>query len=85
VKVEVWTDEEGGNLNRIKEITGLAPRKLGEVFGKEIPHDRYLLVQTQRGGFGWHLTNSPLHARPLARGAAPTWTRRCAGASSWAG
>lgn len=70
VTFEVWTGEEEADFKQLQSITGTAARSYREVFGRNIPHDRYFLVLPSNGpGFGWHLTNSPLHARPDAQGA----------------
>lgn len=71
-RVEVWTGEEEADFRQIQALTGTAPRSYREVFGRSSPHDRYLLVlPSEEAGFGWHLSNSPLHARPDGQGAAP--------------
>ena len=62
--IEVWTSDEEADLKQIQKITGTLPRAYREVFGRNFPHDRYLLVHPSKiAGFGWHMTNSPLHAR----------------------
>ena len=67
---DVWTADDDPDFKRIQAITGAAPRSYKEMFGRNAPHDRYLLVRPAAGaGFGWHLSNSPLHAR--AETAAP--------------
>lgn len=72
VTIDVWTGDEETELKKIKAITGAAPRSYREVFKGDHPHDRYLLVLPQDGpGFGWHMSNSPLHARTEAKGAGP--------------
>lgn len=72
VTIDVWTGDEETDLKKIKAITGAAPRSYREVFKGDHPHDRYLLVLPQDGpGFGWHMSNSPLHARAEAKGAGP--------------
>ncbi len=61
---DVWTADDDADFKRIQAITGAAPRSYREMFGRNPPHDRYVLVgPTAGGGFGWHLSNSPLHAR----------------------
>lgn len=63
VTLEVWTEADGDNQERIEEL-GCRFRRYRDVFGRARPHDRYVLVRAQSGtDFGWHLTNSPLHAR----------------------
>lgn len=72
VKVDVWTGDEEADLKKIQAITGASPRSYREVFGRSLPHDRYLLVLPGQGhGFGWHMSNSPLHARAEVNGAGP--------------
>jgi hypothetical protein len=70
--VEVWTGDEEADFRQIQSITGAPPRSYRDVFGRSKPHDRYLLVQPGQGqGFGWHMSNSPLHARADVREASP--------------
>ncbi|MGE4579271.1 MAG: hypothetical protein AB7F21_07000 [Desulfuromonadales bacterium] len=70
--VEVWTQEEDADFLQIQEITGTRPRSYKEVFDHRHPHDRYMLVLPTDGtGFGWHMSNSPLHARPNGAGTVP--------------
>ena len=65
VTVEVWTGDEEADFKQIQALTGTQARSYREVFGRNLPHDRYLLVMPSQGpGFGWHMSNSPLHARP---------------------
>ncbi len=65
VTVEVWTGDEDSDFEHIRALTGTPARSYREVFGRNLPHDRYLLVLPGHGaGFGWHMSNSPLHARP---------------------
>lgn len=65
VAVEVWTGDEDADFKQIQALTGAPARSYREVFGRNLPHDRYLLVLPSHGaGFGWHMSNSPLHARP---------------------
>ncbi len=72
VAVDVWTGEEEADFRKIQQITGVAPRSYREVFGRSLPHDRYLLVLSGPGqGFGWHMTNSPIHPRADVIGASP--------------
>jgi hypothetical protein len=72
VTVEVWTADEETDFKKIKAITGTSPRSYREVFGRNPPHDRYLLVLPGQGqGFGWQMTNSPLHARADVKEASP--------------
>ena len=72
VAVDVWTGEEEADFKKIQAITGTNPRSYREVFGRRQPHDRYMLILPQQGqGFGWHMTNSPLHARAHENGAGP--------------
>lgn len=64
VVMDVWTSEENADFKKIQTITGAAPRSYREAFGRNQPHDRYLLVIPDQGqGFGWHMSNSPIHAR----------------------
>ena len=70
--VDVWTRDEEADLKKVQAITGVAPRSYREVFGRNLPHDRYLLVLPGQGqGFGWHMSNSPIHARADVKGAGP--------------
>jgi hypothetical protein len=67
---EVWTGDEDADFKQLRSITGTAPRSYREVFGRSLPHDRYLLVlPTQGPGFGWQMSNSPIHARADVHGA----------------
>lgn len=64
VVLDVWTRDEDADLKKIQTITGASPRSYRDVFGRNQPHDRYLLVLPSQGqGFGWHMSNSPIHAR----------------------
>lgn len=64
VVVDVWTDDTDPDFKKIQAITGTAPRSYRETFGHNTPHDRYFLVLLGEGsGFGWHMSNSPIHAR----------------------
>lgn len=68
--VEVWTGDDDNDFKRIQGITGTPPRSYRDAFGRSQPHDRYLLVLPAQGhGFGWHMSNSPLHARADVQGA----------------
>jgi hypothetical protein len=70
VAIDVWTSDEEDDFKRIKAITGASPRSYRDVFGQDRPHDRYLLVLPSQGqGFGWHMSNSPIHARADVKGA----------------
>lgn len=70
IGIEVWTDDDRTDFKQIQAITGTAPRKLKDVFGRNVPHDRYVIVQENPGqGCGWQLSNSPLHARADLPGA----------------
>lgn len=70
--IEVWTGNEEADFKKIQAITGTQPCSYQEVFGRSLPHDRYLLVIPSEGqGFGWHMSNSPLHARPSVQEAGP--------------
>lgn len=63
-RLGVWTRANGADFDRIRALTSRAPRAYGDLFGRAHPHDRYVLVRSESGkAFGWHLTNSPLHAR----------------------
>lgn len=64
VALDVWTRDEDADFKKIQTITGASPRSYRDVFGRNRPHDRYLIVlPTQGQGFGWHMSNSPIHAR----------------------
>lgn len=72
VQFEVWTGEEETDFKQIQTLTGQPTRSYREVFGRSAPHDRFFLVLPQLGeGFGWNMTNSPLHARADTTGASP--------------
>lgn len=72
VAVDVWTGDEEADMKKIQAITGASPRSYREVFGRSLPHDRYLLVLPGQGqGFGWQMSNSPIHARADGTGAGP--------------
>jgi hypothetical protein len=72
VSIEVWTGDEDADFKQIQAITGSPPRSYREVYGRSVPHDRYILmVPTTGAGFGWHLSNSPLHARADVTPAGP--------------
>lgn len=72
VAVDVWTGDEEADFKKVQAITGTAPRSYGKVFGRSLPHDRYLLVLPAQGqGFGWHMSNSPIHARAEGADAGP--------------
>ena len=71
-QLEVWTRDDGGNLEQLEALTGCRPRAYRDVFGRGHPHDRYVLVRPRSSeAFGWHLTNSPLHARADVDDAGP--------------
>jgi hypothetical protein len=71
VKVDIWTGDEA-DFEPIRAITGTRPNSYPKVFGRNAPHDRYLLVAPHAGaGFGWHMSNSPLHARADVAGPGP--------------
>jgi hypothetical protein len=72
VVIEVWTDDKEADFKKIQAILGSPPRSYRDMFGPNQPHDRYLLVLPSQGqGFGWQMTNSPLHARADVKGASP--------------
>ena len=72
VALDVWTGDVEGDPKLIEMITGTAPRGYRDAFGRSPPHDRYLLVRPVQGeGFGWHMTNSPIHARADRTDAGP--------------
>ncbi len=72
VALDVWTGDEEADFKKVQTITGVAPRSYREVFGRSLPHDRYLLVLPGQGhGFAWHMSNSPIHARADVKGAGP--------------
>jgi hypothetical protein len=72
VVMDVWTGDEETDLKKVQSITGATPRTYRDVFGRDAPHDRYFLVLPVQGpGFGWHMTNTPLHARADLEGAGP--------------
>lgn len=62
--VEVWTSNDEADFARIRALTGRTARSYRDVFGSAAPHDRYCVVRPRAGRpFGWHMSNSPLHAR----------------------
>lgn len=64
LELDVWTLREEDNFQQVQRITGRPPRELATVFGQQIPHDRYLVIRSEKGeGFAWQMTNSLLHAR----------------------
>ncbi len=72
VSLEIWTGEDEADFDLIRSITGGTTRGYRQTFGRNLPHDRYLLVKPATGqGFGWHMSNSPLHARADVQGASP--------------
>ena len=63
IRIDIWTGEEDNEFPAVEAITGRQPRGYDEVFGREHPHDRYVVfVDATGGAWGWHLSNSPLHA-----------------------
>ncbi|THG86060.1 hypothetical protein E5198_02525 [Pseudomonas sp. A-1] len=76
IRIDVWTDEAEADFRQIQSITGRPPRTYHEIFGRARqgqPHDRFLLVAPDSGpGFGWQMSNSPLHARTDSADASPT-------------
>lgn len=61
LSIEVWTGEQDVDVELIRSLVGQPPRGYREVFGRNAPHDRYLLVAPTTGpGFGWQMSNSPL-------------------------
>ena len=63
IVIDVWTGDEDAEFEAVRAITGRAPQGYDEVFGREHPHDRYVVfVDANGGAWGWHLSNSPLHA-----------------------
>jgi hypothetical protein len=70
IALDVWTGDEEAEFKKIQAVTGTTPRSYRDMFGRSQPHDRYLLVLPAQGqGFGWHMSNSPIHARAEAKGA----------------
>ncbi len=70
VALDVWTGDEEAEFKKIQALTGTPPLSYRDVFGRSQPHDRYLLVLPAQGqGFGWHMSNSPIHARADMQGA----------------
>ena len=63
IVIDVWTGDEDAEFEAVRVITGRAPQGYDEVFGREHPHDRYIVfVDSTGANWGWHLSNSPLHA-----------------------
>jgi len=72
VVVEVWTGDEEADFKKVHAIIGTPPRSYRDVFGRSLPHDRYLLALPSQGlGFGWQMSNSPIHARADIQDASP--------------
>ena len=66
VVIDVWTENKEADFKKIENVTGMTPRSY-EKFGRDKPHDRYLLVIPESSQpFGWQMSNSPLHARAIA-------------------
>jgi len=67
-KFDVWTENPSeADVDGIRKAIGKPPRSFQEVFGKDRPHDRYLLAVDQHGSrHAWQMTNSLLH---------PSWDR----------
>ncbi|MBM4343931.1 MAG: hypothetical protein FJ100_11235 [Deltaproteobacteria bacterium] len=64
VIVDVWSEGDAADYKKIRQLTGTAPRSYRDEFGRDVPHDRYFLVRhASSPGFGWQMSNSPLHAR----------------------
>lgn len=64
LSIEVWTGEQDADVEKIRSLVGRPPRGYREVFARNAPHDRYLLVVPATGpGFGWQMSNSPLDVR----------------------
>lgn len=58
----VWTED--ANLRRIMRISRGSVSDYSAQFGRERPHDRYILVEREDGErIAWQLSNSPLDAR----------------------
>ena len=72
IAVDVWTGEEQADFRKIQTIIGASPRSYRDEFGRDLPHDRDLLVLPVQGqGFGWHMSNSPIHARSDVKSGGP--------------
>jgi hypothetical protein len=72
VAFDVWTGDEDADFKKIRGITDSAPRSYRDVFGRSVPHDRYLILLSNQGhDGGWQLSNSPLHARVDVQDADP--------------
>ena len=65
VRLEIWTGEDVApeDVKEIESITDCPPRLYSEIFGRQQPHDRYLLVRSGKDSFGWHMSNSLLDGR----------------------
>lgn len=71
VQLAVWTEEDP-SFQKIQAVTGVPARSYRDMFGRNGPHDRYMVVVPQGAqGFGWQMTNSPLHARADIPGGVP--------------
>lgn len=72
VRLLVLTDrdpEDPKQAASIQQIVGEAPLWYEQAFGRvraEQPHDRFLLVDAGDARLAWHMTNSPLDARPIS-------------------
>ncbi|MDX1973087.1 MAG: hypothetical protein SFY68_11210 [Candidatus Sumerlaeia bacterium] len=64
----IWTDSPSvDDIAAINKYIGQPPKSYQEVFGKNRPHDRYLLAVDHQGAkHAWQMTNSLLH---------PSWAR----------
>ena len=72
VRIDTWTKDEEPDFKVIQEIAGEQPGRYREIFGRSIPHDRYLLVVTTTGEeICWQMSNSPIHARADLKDASP--------------
>lgn len=80
LSIEVWTGEQDADIEMIRSLVGQPPRGYRDVFGRNIPHDRYLLVIPATGpGFGWQMSNSPLDVRADVPNPDPTTPLRWRG------
>jgi len=77
LSIEVWTDDQDADAATIRSLVGQPPRGYREAFGRNAPHDRYLLVApVTEPGFGWQMSNSPLDVRADVSDPDPATTLR---------
>jgi hypothetical protein len=71
--VQVWTvrdQDDPKHGDRLKGMLGQDARWYRDVFGSQTsrwPHARYLLIASDASPVAWHMSDSPLWAKPIAR------------------